>query len=214
MGLSRPARWHPAHRLRLRSLLPRCDGQVAGRIRGNYRPSPRSLPASSRPRKLTARRSQSERRGGGRPKPTEDPLRDQPAAPLLLSSYLRQVRGTRALEGSKIVLVCQRQAYIVETFHKPSASEIVHLERLSHARTRNGTLHKLDGYYSLRVGSHGVEELLYGSFRQFYGQQPDLGSVVLEDVGERRSDDRAKSVVLQGPRRVLAAGSAAEVLAR
>jgi hypothetical protein len=37
--------------------------------------------------------------------------------------------------------------------------------------------------------------------------------VRVEDVGEARRDDRPEAVVLQPPRRVLAAGAAAEVLA-
>ena len=45
-------------------------------------------------------------------------------------------------------------------------------------------------------------------------QQPDLGAVGVEDVGEARRDDRLEAVVLQPPRRVLARGAAAEVLAR
>ena len=44
-------------------------------------------------------------------------------------------------------------------------------------------------------------------------QQPDLGAVGVEDVGEARRDERAEAVVLQPPRCVLARGAAAEVLA-
>ena len=45
-------------------------------------------------------------------------------------------------------------------------------------------------------------------------QQPDLGAVGVEDVGEDGRDDRLEAVVLQAPGRVLARGAAAEVLAR
>ena len=44
-------------------------------------------------------------------------------------------------------------------------------------------------------------------------QQPDLGAVGVEDVGEARRDDRLEAVVLQAPWGVLARGAAAEVLA-
>src|ERR1700735_890411 len=43
--------------------------------------------------------------------------------------------------------------------------------------------------------------------------QPDLRAVGVEDVGEARRDDRLEAVILQAPRRVLARGAAAEVLA-
>ena len=42
-------------------------------------------------------------------------------------------------------------------------------------------------------------------------QQPDLRAVGAEDVGEARRDDRLEAVVLERPRRVLAARAAAEV---
>jgi hypothetical protein len=42
-------------------------------------------------------------------------------------------------------------------------------------------------------------------------QQADLGAVDVEDVGERRRDDRLEAEVLQRPGRVLARGAAAEV---
>src|ERR1019366_7055614 len=43
-------------------------------------------------------------------------------------------------------------------------------------------------------------------------QQPDLGAVGVEDVGEARRHDRPEAVVLQAPGSVLARGAAAEVL--
>ena len=45
-------------------------------------------------------------------------------------------------------------------------------------------------------------------------QQPDLGAVGVEDVGEGRRDDRLEAEVLQRPGGVLARGAAAEVAAR
>ena len=50
--------------------------------------------------------------------------------------------------------------------------------------------------------------------RQDDGQQTVLEAVVEEDVAERGRDERAKAVVEQRPRRVLARAAAAEVAAR
>jgi hypothetical protein len=81
-----------------------------------------------------------------------------------------------------------------------------------YVRGRNGALRELNGDHDLRVGPYGLEELLHRFFRQLHREEPYLRAVVLEDVGEGGRDDSAEPVVLQGPRRVLPAGAAAEVL--
>src|SRR2546430_7273534 len=53
-----------------------------------------------------------------------------------------------------------------------------------------------------------------GSLRQRDGKQSRLESVVAKDVGEARADHGAKTEIEQRPRRVLARGTAAEVVAR
>ena len=106
----------------------------------------------------------------------------------------------------------ERQAYVVEALQEPLAGEVVHLERLEHVGTRDVALEEVDCDHDLRVLPYGVEELLHRRFGQLHGQQPYLRAVVLEDVGEGGGDDRSEAVVLQGPRRVLAAGAAPEVL--
>ncbi len=57
-----------------------------------------------------------------------------------------------------------------------------------------------------------LEQLVDFSVAQDDRQQAVLEAVVEEDVGVAGRDDAAKTVLLQGPRRVLAAGAATEVL--
>ena len=61
------------------------------------------------------------------------------------------------------------------------------------------------------LGLAGLQIALHLVLGQLDRQQPDLRAVRAEDVGERRRDDRLEAVVLQRPRRVLAARAAAEV---
>jgi hypothetical protein len=65
-----------------------------------------------------------------------------------------------------------------------------------------------------REGRHLVEQLGHLRFGQHDGQDAVLEAVVEEDVGEAGRDQRAEAVLPQRPGRVLAAGAAAEVLAR
>ena len=57
----------------------------------------------------------------------------------------------------------------------------------------------------------GLHQRLDVVLRQDHRQQPDLRAVRIEDVRERRRDDRLEAVVLERPRRVLARRAAAEV---
>src|SRR5262249_7433599 len=50
-------------------------------------------------------------------------------------------------------------------------------------------------------------------FRQTDGKEPVLKTVVIEDVGKRRSENRAKSIITQGPGRVFTGRAAAEIRA-
>ena len=59
-----------------------------------------------------------------------------------------------------------------------------------------------------------MEQMVDAQFGQHDRQQAIFEAVVVENIGERRRDDGAKTVIRQRPGRVLAAGAAAEVLAR
>src|SRR5919199_2986190 len=131
-----------------------------------------------------------------------------------LLEHIRQMGRARSLEGFKVGLVRQGQTDVVEAVEEPVASEVVDLEGYLHARPGYGALPEIHGYRGLRIGTYSVEEFPHRFLRQLDGEEPNLCTVVPEDVGERGSDESAETVVLQSPRRVLPAGGTAEVLAR
>src|SRR5918997_3694520 len=128
-------------------------------------------------------------------------------------SDLRQVAGTRPLERLQLLLVCEGQADVVEAVEEAVAGEVVEGEGLLEAGPLDDAPFEVHGDPGLRVVAHDVEELLHGFPGELHREEPYLGAVVLEDVGEGGGDDGAEAVVLYGPRRVLAAGAAPEVLA-
>src|SRR5215210_3411265 len=120
----------------------------------------------------------------------------------------------RTLERFEVLLVRQREAYVVEAFHDAPAGEVVHLESLVDVGSGDGELVQFDGDHSLRVFPDGLKKVLDGLLWQVDGEEAVLGRVVPEDIGERRGDHRSETMILYGPDRVLAAGTGAEVLAR
>ena len=56
-----------------------------------------------------------------------------------------------------------------------------------------------------------IEQLSDDDFGQHDGQQAIFKAIVEENISEARRDQRAKTILLNRPRRVLAAGAAAEV---
>src|SRR5215212_8954272 len=120
----------------------------------------------------------------------------------------------RTLERFEVLLVRQREAYVVEAFHDAPAGEVVHLESLVDVGGGDGELVQFDGDHGLRIFPDGLKKVLDGLLGQVDSEKAVLGRVVLEDVCEGRGDHRAEAMVLYRPDRVLAAGTGAEVLAR
>src|SRR5215210_1642923 len=121
---------------------------------------------------------------------------------------------SRAFEGFEILLISQREAYVVEALHDAPAGEVVHCEGLVDVGCCDGELVEFDGDHGLRVFPDGFQKVLDGLLGQVDGEEAVLGRVVLEDVSEGRGDHRAEAVIFYRPDCVLAAGTRAEVLAR
>src|SRR6185437_13995044 len=101
----------------------------------------------------------------------------------------------------------ERQRHVVQAVEQAMANLVVDLERDLASGETHLLLEQVD------LAGAGVRQRAAVLVGQDDRQQSDLGAVGVEDVGEARRDDRAKAVVLQAPRRVLARGAAAEVLA-
>src|SRR6478672_4053079 len=118
------------------------------------------------------------------------------------------------LEPANRFLFAQGQPDIVQTVQQAMLAEAVDLERVLHAiRSGHGLRRQVDGQ---RVAIDGLalrEQRIDLVGRQHDRQQAVLETVVVENVGEARRDDRAEAVFLQRPWRVFPRGAAAEVLA-
>ena len=113
----------------------------------------------------------------------------------------------RSRSNSSIVgALLQRQGDVIEPVDQPVADLVVDLER--DLATGEADLLLAQSPAVSRPGERAA--VLLGEDDR---QQPYLRAVGVEDVGERRRDDRLEAVVLQPPRSVLARGAAAEVLA-
>ncbi len=109
----------------------------------------------------------------------------------------------------------QGQADVVEAVEQAVLAELVHLEgNLLATRGGDGLRRQVDGQCIALHGLHFPEQAVHRLLVEDDGQDAVFETVVVEDVGETRGDDDAKAVVEQCPRRVLARGAAAEVLAR
>ena len=111
------------------------------------------------------------------------------------------------LERRDRVALLEGERDVVEALEQAAAALGVELER--HGAAAEAHLERLEVDLGL-AGRHQRADLLLG---QHDRQQADLGAVGEEDVGEARRDDGPEAVVLQRPRRVLAARAAAEVRA-
>ena len=87
-------------------------------------------------------------------------------------------------------------------------------ERARSVGVGDGLRREVDDQPEAGERSDVVEEAVDLARRKHDRQEPVLEAVVEEDVAERRRDHRAEAVVHQRPRRMLARGAAAEVLAR
>ena len=120
------------------------------------------------------------------------------------------VTGPRALAvalvGVDRLVLLQRQRDVVEAVEQAVLDLGVDLEACA---VPARPAHLLRGEVDLRLAGVGDRRDVLGG--QLDRQQADLRAVGAEDVGEARRDDRPEAVVLQRPRRVLAARAAAEV---
>src|SRR5271165_1188387 len=113
-----------------------------------------------------------------------------------------------ALIGGYLLLAGERDADVVEPLEQAAADLVVDLE---------GDLAALEADLlglEVDLARSGVRQGSAVLVAHHHGQQADLRAVGVEDVGEARSDESPEAVVLQPPRRMLARGAAAEVLAR
>ena len=118
------------------------------------------------------------------------------------------VGGAGGLEGVDRARVLQRDPDVVEPVEEPVLDLLVDLEP-DHAGGRvDGLVVEVD---PRRAGLGDRPAVVLG---EDHRQQPDLGAVAVEDVGERGRDDRLEAEVLQRPGRVLARGATAEVATR
>ncbi len=124
------------------------------------------------------------------------------------------------LEGADLVGLAQRETDVVEAVEQAVLAEGVHLEgdlladHLVAVLAHDDLAFQIDGQLVAREGMDLVEQAGDRGLGQHDGQQAVLETVVEEDVCEARRDDGAEAVLVQRPGRVLAARSAAEVLAR
>ena len=81
-------------------------------------------------------------------------------------------------------------------------------------RCLEGAAGDVDGDLERGVLCHRGQQGMVELGRDLDREQPLLGAVVAEDVGETRGDDRLEAVVHEGPHGVLAGGAGAEVVAR
>ena len=120
-------------------------------------------------------------------------------------------RGRPRPAASKLVDragVLERDADVVEAVQQPVLDVGLDLELEDAGGAGDGLVVDVDPRLA-RLGD-GAAVLLVEDRRQ----QPDLGAVDVEDVGEGRRDDRLEAEVLERPGGVLARGAAAEVGAR
>src|SRR5262249_13724116 len=127
-----------------------------------------------------------------------------------------ELRFSPRLEGADLVGVAQREADLVQAVQDAMLAERIDLEAeaLRTVGGRDGLLFQINN--QLKTGERRclVEQLVDLGFAQRDRQEAVLERVVLEDLAERRRDHRAEAVVAQRPRRMLARGADAEVLAR
>src|ERR1700739_1644254 len=114
--------------------------------------------------------------------------------------------------GTDRVLLAERHADVVQTLQQPPADLLIDLEGHAHQLAVGALVADLlsvQVHLPIPCRRQRPAVLFVDRDRQ----QPDLGAVGVEDVGEARPHDRLEAVVLQAPRRMLAGGPAAEVLA-
>jgi hypothetical protein len=118
----------------------------------------------------------------------------------------RPLRGNGlALEPVDRALALEREPDVVQTVQEPVFDLVLDLELEDAGGAVDRLVVEVDAGLP-RLGD-GAAVLLLEDRRQ----QPDLGAVRVEDVGEGRRQDRLEAEVLQRPGSVLAGGAATEV---
>src|SRR6185436_13252633 len=113
-----------------------------------------------------------------------------------------------------LVFVQKRQPDVVEALQQTLAAKRIDLKAEPAPLI---IAHPLSGQINCQfvTGTSGgsLEEFIDLFFRKHDREHAVLETVVVEDVRERRRNDRMESIIKQGPRRVLARGPASEVRA-
>src|SRR4029453_16774666 len=120
---------------------------------------------------------------------------------------------TLCFERADLVGVRQREADVVEPVQQAMLAEWLHLEAEDHRSVRrgDGLLIEIDRQAEARECGGVGEQPVDFMHRKLYRQQPVLEAVVVEDIAERWRDQRAKSIIEQCPRSVLARAAAAKI---
>ena len=149
-------------------------------------------------------------RGDLRADPVTRQHRDRVAAHAPASCSSARRRRSKCCDGR---LLEQRPADLVQPAEQHVAAIVVHLESGDEALAiAHEPVPEVDReLVPVRRPRRAAGEHLHVGIRQHDRQQSVLAAVVVEDVGVRRRDDRAESVVGQCPGRVLARAAATEV---
>src|SRR5690606_37525541 len=122
--------------------------------------------------------------------------------------------GALGLECVDAASLFHGQADIVETVEQAMALEIVEIEG---NRAAIGTVNflgfEIDGEGCIGAARSVVHQLVQLFLSDLDRQDAVLEAVIVEDVGERGRDDAADTEIKQGPRRMFARGTAAEIVA-
>src|SRR5258706_1062275 len=110
----------------------------------------------------------------------------------------------------------QRDSDLVQTVQQAVLAKGVHLEaeHVTAIGIGDGLGAKADDQAEARKRRDVMEYPVHPGFRQHDRQQAVLETVVVEDVGVTRRDQRAETIVVERPGRVLARRAATEILAR
>src|SRR6202030_2483557 len=100
-------------------------------------------------------------------------------------------------ESTNLIRVLQRKADVVETVqHAMLAKRIdIEAEYAAAVRRRNRLQLEIDGELESRKSRRLVKQAVDFGFFQHDGQQSVLETVVEENVGKRRRDDRSEPVI-------------------
>jgi energy-coupling factor transporter ATP-binding protein EcfA2 len=127
----------------------------------------------------------------------------------------RRVLSPPSLEGADLVGVAQGQADVVPTIQQAFLAERVHLEAERFAaRHGHGLRGQIHHQPITRRGLDLAEQAIHHFGTEANRQQTRFEAVGEKDIGEARRDHATDAVLVQRPDRVLARGTATEILPR